>query len=100
MTPPTSKWRTTQYASQYLGISDKLVRRYAASGRIRAVRVNERGDYRFCDRWLDAFLESPALPVTEVATGTGANRLGGGVVCGDGLTDRTVERDQCNTNPR
>src|SRR5687767_10325625 len=92
MKSPASKWRTTQYAADYKGCSVKQIYRDIAACRLRAVRINDRGDYRTTDEWLDESIERGLTPVRGQAVPASVVL---GVV---ETTDRTVEREAQNTS--
>jgi hypothetical protein len=97
MNPTPSRLRNTQEGAAYLRVSPKKFRRLAVSGRLRAFRANDRGDWFTTVEWMNSYIASQAGFVSERADETVMTRLDGGVVCG-GSAERTVERDsQSNT---
>lgn len=60
MTPTESPWVTPTEASKYARCGVKIVYAAIRRGALRAARLNDRGDYRIHQQWLDEWLTALA----------------------------------------
>ena len=49
-------WRTMREAARRIQTSERSLKRAAARGELKHVRINARGDLRVLDEWLDQWL--------------------------------------------
>ena len=71
MTPPAavhwfdepSPWWTAEQAAEYLGCSVSSVYNFAATDKLRHVRLFARRELRFRRDWIDSMLEQLATPI-------------------------------------
>ena len=52
-----SRWWSARHAAAYVGAGPKEIYKAVRSGKLRAVRLNERGDIRTTREWVDAWME-------------------------------------------
>ena len=62
-------WLTVADVAGLVQCGPKTVYRAVHRGRLRAARINEKGELRFRPEWVDAWLESVAAPVEIVRNG-------------------------------
>jgi excisionase family DNA binding protein len=60
VTAPASPWLTVDEAAAYTKCNRRSIYRATAKGKLKAARVNDRGDLRYRAEWLDAWLEASA----------------------------------------
>lgn len=58
--PEPLPWRTMKQAAARIPTSERALKRAAARGSLRAIRLNARGDWRTLDIWVDAYILSLA----------------------------------------
>ena len=52
-----SRWWSARRAAAYIGAGPKEIYKAVRSGKLKAVRLNERGDIRTTREWVDAWME-------------------------------------------
>ena len=52
-----SRWWSARRAATYIGAGPKEIYKAVRSGKLKAVRLNERGDIRTTREWVDAWME-------------------------------------------
>lgn len=52
-----SRWWTARRAAEYIGAGPKEIYRAVRSGKLKAVRLNRRGDIRTLREWVDEWME-------------------------------------------
>lgn len=52
-----SRWWSPRRAAAYIGAGPKEIYKAVRSGKLRAVRLNERGDIRTTREWVDTWME-------------------------------------------
>ena len=55
--PTESRWWSARRAAAYIGAGPKEIYKAVRSGKLKAVRLNERGDIRTTREWVDAWME-------------------------------------------
>ena len=55
--PRDSRWWSARRAAAYIGAGPKEIYRAVRSGKLKAVRLNGRGDIRTTREWVDAWME-------------------------------------------
>jgi excisionase family DNA binding protein len=65
--PPPPIWLTTKEACARARVSKRVIYDAVKAGRLRAAIIDGRGDYRFREEWIDAWIES--LAPVELAPG-------------------------------
>jgi len=60
---PTPAWLTASEVADQVKVGIKVIYRAARSGQLRSVVVDGRGDYRFKQEWVDAWMESRMMPL-------------------------------------
>jgi excisionase family DNA binding protein len=60
-------WLTAEQAALYMQCGVKVVYRAAVRGELRVARIGGRRDIRTKRDWIDAYLESRALPVESAS---------------------------------
>ena len=63
------EWLTTDDVVSRLRCGPKQIYRAVKTGKLRAARIGDRGDYRFRPQWVDDWLERSATPVEIVSRG-------------------------------
>lgn len=52
-----SRWWSARQAAAYVGAGPKEIYKAVRSGKLKAVRLNERGDIRTTREWVDVWME-------------------------------------------
>jgi excisionase family DNA binding protein len=55
--PTESRWWSARRAAAYIGAGPKEIYKAVRSGKLKAVRLNQRGDIRTTPEWVDAWME-------------------------------------------
>ena len=55
--PNESRWWTARRAAAYIGAGTKEIYKAVRKGKLKAVRLNERGDIRTTREWVDEWME-------------------------------------------
>lgn len=97
MTAPRSKWLTALAAAEYLGCSRRHIYDLAARGALRVSRINQRGDIRTCEAWLDSYVEAAAPESSNAHEGGTSRALSVGLGVGLTANDRSKHRAQDTT---
>jgi hypothetical protein len=55
---PALQWKTMREAAKRIGgvVGERQLRRAATAGALKAIRINQRGDWRTLDGWVDEWL--------------------------------------------
>jgi excisionase family DNA binding protein len=59
--PAESRWWSARRAAAYIGAGPKEIYKAVRSGKLRAVRLNGRGDIRTTREWVDEWMEQKQL---------------------------------------
>ncbi len=62
-----SPWMTAREAAKYARVHVSLIYREVQQGRLKAARIGRRGDYRFREGYIDAWLEATLTPLPPLA---------------------------------
>ena len=55
--PTESRWWSARRAAAYIGAGPKEIYKAVRSGKLKAVRLNQRGDIRTTREWVDDWME-------------------------------------------
>lgn len=58
-----TRWLTTAEVAERVQVGVKVIYRAVRRGKLRAARIDGRGDWRFKAEWVDAWVESCATPM-------------------------------------
>lgn len=59
----TAIWLTTTEVAQQVKVNVKVIYRAIKRGKLRAAKIDGRGDYRFKPQWVEDWVESCATPI-------------------------------------